>query len=224
MRTKIASLAAIMLLTACQSNGTNYDNNPNTYKGAAIGATIGAVTGAIIGKDEGDKWRKGAIGAGIGAVAGGGFGQYMDQQEAQMRKDLEGSGVEVKRDGDNILLNMPNSITFDTAKSVVKPEFSGTLSSIANVLKQYPQTKVDVVGHTDSVGNEAYNQALSENRARAVVGKLVEFGVDSSRLIPYGMGETTPIADNNTEAGKAQNRRVEVKITPVAQPQIQQQQ
>ena len=146
----------------------------------------------------------------------------MDQQEADMRKELEGSGVQVQRQGDDILLNMPNSITFDTAKSVVKPEFSSTLSSIANVLKQYPQTKVDVVGHTDSVGNEAYNQALSENRARAVVGKLAEFGVDSSRLIPYGMGETAPIADNNTEAGKAQNRRVEVKITPIPQPQIQQ--
>ena len=215
MRKELALVAALGLLTtACQS-GAGYGNNPNTYKGAGIGAAVGGAAGALGGDNDRQSWKRGAIGAGIGALAGAGIGQYMDSQETEMRQELAGTGVEVKRQGDDILLNMPNSITFDFDSSRVKTQFNGTVSDIARILNQYPQTNIEVAGHTDNVGTDSYNQKLSEQRAQAVVTKLISSGVAANRLYHFGRGETQPIASNNTENGRAQNRRVEIKISPI---------
>ena len=197
------------LLTACQ-NGAGYDANQNTYKGAGLGALIGGVTGAATGKGD-DRVKRGAIGAGIGALAAGAVGQYMDRQENQMRQELQGTGIDVKRQGDEILLNMPNSITFGFDSSNVRSEFGGTLNDIAQVLNQYPQTNIEVIG-----GDE-YNKNLSVKRAQAVTSQLISRGVVANRLYAIGMGESNPVASNSNEAGRAQNRRVEVKISPVVQ-------
>lgn len=215
--TKITSiLLCTSLLTACQQ-GSSYDQNPNTYKGAGMGAIIGGAAGAMTGDNERDRWTRGAIGAGIGTVAGGAIGQYMDRQENAMREELQGSGVDVRRDGDDILLNMPNSITFGFNSSVVRQEFNRTLTNVANVLNQYPNTRVEVIGHTDNIGTNEYNQALSVQRAQAVGSRLVNYGVVSDRLYIMGYGETQPLESNDSEVGRAENRRVEIRISPNAQ-------
>ncbi len=202
------------LLSSCQQ-GAGYQQNQNTYKGAGIGAILGGAAGALTGEDSKDRLERGAIGAGIGALAAGGIGQYMDRQENAMRQELAGSGVDVRRDGNDILLNMPNSITFGFDSSNVRSEFNGTLSDVAHVLNQYPETNVEVLGHTDNVGNDSYNKTLSEKRAQAVTTKLINNGVNSNRLYVNGRGESEPVATNDTESGRAQNRRVEVKISPI---------
>lgn len=215
---KAIIISSLALLTACQSTSgydTSYEGNQNTYHGAGIGALAGAAAGALGGDDSGESLKRGAIGAGIGALAGGAIGQYMDRQEADMRKATQGTGIEVKRQGDDILLNMPNSITFDFDSSRVRTEFNGTVRDIANILNQYPETNIEVAGHTDNVGSDSYNQTLSEKRAQAVVTKLISNGVNADRLYQYGRGESQPIASNATENGRAQNRRVEIKISPI---------
>ena len=204
------------LLTACQQ-GSAYDQNPNTYKGAGIGAVIGGAAGALTGDNERERWTRGAIGAGIGTLAGGAAGQYMDRQETAMRDQLQGSGVDVTRQGDDILLNMPNSITFDSNSSVVRSEFNRTITNVAKVLNQYPQSNVEVIGHTDNVGGYEYNQDLSVRRAQAVSTRLINYGVIANRLSVIGRGETQPLESNNTEAGRAENRRVEIRISPITQ-------
>jgi len=201
---------ATTTLAACQ-NGAGYQQNQKTYQGAAAGAAVGGLLGGM------ESSERAAIGAGLGALAGGAIGQYMDRQEREMRQQMQGTGVEVQRQGDNILLNMPNSITFAVDSSTVRPEFGGTLSNLAGVLNQYPQTMIDVIGHTDNTGSTEYNQGLSERRAQAVANQLRDYGVASQRLMILGRGETQPIATNATEAGRAQNRRVEVRISPITQ-------
>lgn len=203
------------LLAACTDNA-GYNQNPNTYKGAGLGAALGAGAGALIGGSP-HRGEGAAIGAVVGTLAGAGIGQYMDRQEAQMRQSLQGTGVEVQRHGDNILLNMPNSITFAFDSSRIRSEFHPTLNNVASVLNQYPQTNVEVIGHTDSTGTTAYNQKLSQERAQSVTTYLKGQGVVPNRLYMIGKGETQPIASNDTEAGRAQNRRVEVRISPVTQ-------
>ena len=208
-RIAIVTVSSLML-AACQQ-GATYQQNPKTYQGAATGAAIGGVLGSL----ESSEYAAG--GAALGALAGGAIGQYMDRQGQAMRSQLQGSGVDVQRQGDNILLNMPNSITFGFDSRTVRPEFEGTLSNVANVLNQYPQTNVQVVGHTDNVGELQYNQNLSERRANAVSTKLRGYGVSNQRLTVMGKGELMPIANNDTDAGRAQNRRVEIKIIPIRQ-------
>ena len=160
------------------------------------------------------------IGAGIGAVAGAGIGAYMDAQERKLREETAGTGVDVIRDGDNLLLRMPSGITFGYDRADVQPQFQPTLNDVASVLAQYPKTYIDVYGHTDSDGSDAYNQTLSERRAQAVANYLVGRGVQSARIGTRGFGETQPIASNATEEGKAANRRVEIKIAPVTEADV----
>ncbi|WDU60244.1 OmpA family protein [Pseudemcibacter aquimaris] len=155
------------------------------------------------------------IGAGIGALAGGGVGYYMDRQEAKLREQLQSTGVQVVRDGDNIILNMPSHITFGSDSSDVSGNFADVLHSVGLVLKEYDKTYVDVLGHTDSSGSNEYNQALSERRASAVAGVLMNEGIIQERIVVRGVGEEYPIADNVTENGKALNRRVEIALSPV---------
>lgn len=206
----VAVLLSASLLAACQQ-GAGYQQNQRTYQGAGAGAAIGGLLGSV------ESSKHAAIGAGIGALAGGAIGQYMDRQEATMRQELQGTGIEVERQGDDILLNIPNNVTFDFDSARVWSQAEGTLNSLAGVLNQYPETMIDVIGYTDNVGSEAYNQKLSERRAQAVANKLRDFGVASQRMMVLGRGEAQPAASNEAESGRAQNRRVEVRVKPKRQ-------
>ena len=185
---------------------------------ATTGAVFGAIAGALLGSatsSKNDRKKGMLIGAGIGALAGGAVGNYMDKQEDELRKQLQGTGVSVTRDGDNIILNMPSNITFDFDSYALKPQFQPTLDSVVLVLNKYESTLITVEGHTDSVGSDAYNQKLSENRALAVSRYLLDKGVKQQRLAAIGRGEQYPIADNSTEQGRALNRRVELTLEPL---------
>lgn len=209
-------LGSVFIVQACTTDPyTGERKVSNTAIGAAIGAAAGAVGGVIVG---GSNKRKAAlIGAGIGTVVGGGVGFYMDQQEKKLRQQLQGTGVQVVRDGDNIILNMPGNITFDTDSTMVKADFMDVLHSVSLVLDEYEKTYVDVMGHTDSTGSDAYNMQLSEGRAQAVASVLTQKGVAPVRLVVRGFGEQYPIASNETAAGRAQNRRVEIALSPVVE-------
>lgn len=206
--------ASAFVLGACTTDPyTGERKAAKAGMGAGIGAAVGALGGVVVG---GSNKRKAAlIGAGVGALAGAGVGAYMDGQEAKLRRQLQGSGVSVTRQGDNIILNMPGNITFDTDSANIKPSFTDVLTSVTLVLKEYNKTYVDVIGHTDSVGSDAYNQALSESRATSVADTLARQGVIRERLVVRGMGKRYPIADNGTANGRALNRRVEIAIVPV---------
>ena len=213
------SLALCALLIGCTTTGTHphgqTNENNSAVIGAVLGAALGVLGGAISAENSGNKRKNALIGAGIGALAGGVIGNYMEQQEALLNQRLQGTGVEVERQGDNILLNMPNSITFDFNKAQVKPDFYGVIRNISDVLNGYPSTYVDVIGHTDSRGSETYNEALSLRRAQAVTDIMMGDGVLSNRLVVRGMGERLPVASNETDAGRAANRRVEILIAPL---------
>ena len=209
-------LGSVFIVQACTTDPyTGEKTVSNTAIGAAIGAAAGAVGGAIVGGSN--KRKSVLIGAGIGTVVGGGVGFYMDQQEKKLREQLQGTGVQVVRDGDNIILNMPGNITFDTDSSVVNANFMDVLHSVSLVLDEYEKTYVDVLGHTDSRGSDSYNMQLSQNRAQAVASVLTSKGVEPARLVVRGYGEQYPIASNDTETGRAQNRRVEIALSPVVE-------
>ncbi|WP_420145281.1 OmpA family protein [Sphingobium sp.] len=215
-----AGLAAMLATTAACT--TDPETGQRSISKAAIGGIGGALGGYLLGDLVGgrnDRTEK-ILGAGIGAVAGAGIGAYMDAQERKLREQTAGSGVDVIRDGDNLLLRMPSGITFAFNKSDVQPQFQPTLNEVASVLAQYPKTYIDVYGHTDSDGADAYNQTLSERRAQAVSSYLVSKGVQSARIGTRGFGESQPIASNATEEGKAANRRVEIKIAPVTESDV----
>ncbi|MEJ7926924.1 OmpA family protein [Sphingobium sp. AN641] len=214
-----AGLAAMLATTACT---TDPNTGQRTISKAAIGGIGGALGGYLLGDLVGgkrDRTEK-IVGAGIGAVAGAGIGAYMDAQERKLREQTAGSGVDVIRDGDNLLLRMPSGITFGYDSATVQPQFQPTLDEVGSVLAQYPKTYIDVLGHTDSDGADAYNQGLSERRAQSVASYLSSRGVQSARIGTRGYGETQPIASNLTEEGKAANRRVEIKIAPVTEADL----
>src|SRR3954471_16911932 len=214
VRAIAATVAVISFLTAC-STVNPYTHEQQTSK-AAKGAGIGAAAGAVVGLlTKGDKLQNALIGAGVGAIAGGGVGYYMDVQEAKLRQKLEGTGVSVTRMGDNITLNMPSSITFALNSADLNAQFFTALDGVSMVLKEYDKTVVEVAGHTDSSGSTQYNQSLSERRAHAVAGYLGSHGVKDQRLMTVGAGETHPVASNDTEQGRAANRRVELTIVPI---------
>jgi outer membrane protein OmpA-like peptidoglycan-associated protein len=194
---------------------TREEKTSSATKGALIGAAAGAVVGLISGDDAVERRQHAMIGAGLGALAGGAIGNYQDRQEAELRAELEGTGVSVVRNGDNITLNMPGNVTFATNSSDLSPAFFDVLNSVGKVLAEYEKTVVEVAGHTDSTGTDAYNQALSERRANSVSAYLRSQGVISQRLITLGMGESRPIADNSTESGRQANRRVEITMVPL---------
>jgi len=186
-----------------------------TAAGAGIGSLVGAGLGAIIANNTGGDGGRGAlIGAGVGLLTGGAIGQYMDDQEAIIRRQLQGSGVSVTRTGNNIVLNMPQDITFAVGRSGLRSNMTKTLNSVALVLNKYNRTLVSIKGHSDSDGSSSYNQTLSENRAQSVSNYLASRRVSRQRLITRGYGETRPIASNNSSTGKAKNRRVEIHIIP----------
>jgi len=212
----LALAGAVSLQAGC-STINPYTGEKQTSK-AGAGAAIGAVTGALIGiatSDSAKERKERALkGAGIGAVAGGGVGYYMDVQEAKLRQKLEGAGVSVTRNGDNIILNMPGNLTFDTDSTTVKSSFRPVLDAVAEVLKEYKSTMIQVAGHTDSTGGDKYNLMLSQQRAQSVANILGSFGVEQVRMDTVGFGETQPIASNGTASGREQNRRVELTLLP----------
>lgn len=206
----------IVALTACMSTDpyTGQQKASNTAKGAGIGALAGAVIGAAT--SSSDDRKKGAlIGAAGGAAIGGGIGFYMDKQEAALRAKLEGTGVRVVREGDNIRLIMPGNVTFGVGRHEVRPEFYPTLESVAIVLKEFNKTAIRIAGHTDSSGSDSYNQTLSEQRAASVGQYLSSHGVSYGRIQVSGYGERYPIASNDTEGGRQANRRVELELVPL---------
>jgi outer membrane protein OmpA-like peptidoglycan-associated protein len=208
---------AAALVAGCQTMDpyTGEQKTSTATKGAAIGAGAGAVLGILTGDDSKERRNRALIGAGVGALAGGAVGSYMDKQEAKLREQLQGTGVSVTRVGDEIVLNMPGNVTFQTDSSDLNPQFFSVLDSVALVLKEYDKTIVEVVGHTDSTGSAEYNQALSERRAATVASYVNARGIDRQRILAFGRGLTQPIADNATAAGRAQNRRVELTLSPI---------
>ncbi|HEU4961340.1 MAG TPA: OmpA family protein [Sphingomonas sp.] len=209
-----AALGAMLATTACVTDPVTGEKHISK---AAIGGLGGAVGGYLLGDLVGgrhDRTEK-IIGAGLGGIAGAGIGAYMDKQERELREKTAGTDVRVTRQGDNLVLNMPSNVTFAYDSATVQPQFQATLDQVAQVLSQYNETYIDVYGHTDSTGSEAYNQQLSERRADSVAAYLESRGVQSARIGTRGFGETQPIAPNDTDAGRAANRRVEIRIVPI---------
>lgn len=206
-----------VFVTGCETLDpyTREEKTSQATKGALIGAAAGAVVGLISGDDAVERRQRALILGGVGALAGGAIGNYQDRQEAKLRAELEGTGVSVTRMGDNITLNMPGNVTFATNSSDLSPAFFDVLNSVGKVLKEFDKTVVEVAGHTDSTGTDAYNQALSERRALSVSSYLTSQGVIQQRLITIGMGESRPVADNSTDVGRQANRRVEITMVPV---------
>ncbi|HHW4678588.1 MAG TPA: OmpA family protein [Xylella sp.] len=216
-------LAAALVLSACATGGSYVQSdqygNPTeqrnrTGRTAAMGAAIGTVAGLLSGNSATKRRQHAMLAAGIGALAGAAIGNYQDRQERALRERTANTGIDVKRDGDNITLNLPDGITFDFGKSTLKPQFYGALKNVASTLRDYNQTMVEVVGYTDSIGSDAVNQRLSEDRAAAVANYLGAQGVQRERMETSGMGKRSPIADNSTEAGRSKNRRVEIHLIP----------
>ena len=215
--TATAVLATVMLGGCATYTGqTNDPNDPNrTRNNALIGAGIGAVAGLLSGGDATERRQRALVGVGVGGLAGGAIGAYQDRQEAELRRQTAGTGIEVSRDGDVIKLNLPDGVTFDFARHDLKPQFYPALNTIASTLKDYDQTIVEVSGHTDSIGSDAANQILSERRANAVSSYLIGQGVVRERFEVVGMGERYPVAGNDTDPGRALNRRVEIRLLPL---------
>ena len=209
-----AALGAVTLLAACEPGAFGPDNpNQNRNQGAAIGAASGAVLGALIKDDNrGDGALVGAI---LGGAVGAGIGYNLDQQERELRRDLD-SGVTITNTGDRLIVSFPEAILFASGSFTVRPGLNNDMASLAQSLQRYPQSTVQIVGHTDSDGDAASNQLLSERRANAVADVLLNQGVPFNRVRTFGRGESQPIASNFTPEGKAQNRRVEIVILPNA--------
>lgn len=217
-KTLIAFSVAAFGLSGCMTYDpyTGEEKTSNATKGSIIGAIGGAAVGAATSSSS-DRGKGALIGAAGGAAVGGGIGYYMDKQEAELRRKLEGTGVRVVRNGDQIELVMPGNITFDTDQSSIKSSFTGVLESVALVLKEFDKTVIQVDGHTDSTGSDSYNQMLSEQRATSVRNFLLNQGIAPARTRATGYGERYPVATNETPAGREQNRRVELTLVPTQQ-------
>ena len=204
-----AAVVSVLTLTGCTTNP--YTGEQQASKAATYGAGAAAVCGLVGAIDSGKHARNAALGCGI---VGAGVGAYMDVQEAKLREQLEGTGVRVVREGDNIRLVMPGNITFQTDSYNLRGDFYPVLNSVGEVLSKYGDTTIRVSGHTDNTGSRSYNQTLSERRAGSVADYLVTREVVRSRMLVQGQGFDQPVADNSTSAGRAQNRRVELYILP----------
>lgn len=209
MKKFIVSALVIATLSGCASlqNEDGSTKKVATYGGGA--AVVGALAGALMGKGKGA-----AIGAAVAGTAGAAYGHYVDNQEAELRKSMSGTGVQVQRDGDALTLVMPGSITFGTGKADIQPGFYQTLGQLSNSFRNYPDNLLIVTGHTDSTGNNDANLALSNRRAEAVAQYLRANGIQAARVNSIGMGSSKPVASNSTVDGRAQNRRVEISLLP----------
>jgi outer membrane protein OmpA-like peptidoglycan-associated protein len=215
MRMKACSALGALLLAAC----TTHADGTQSVNKTAVGAGVGAIAGGVLGNrlDKGNRTRGTIIGAAAGTAAGAGIGYLMDRQEAELREQLASErtdhAIELERVRDDLLkLTLANEISFDFGSAAIKPAFKPTLIKLADVLRKYDRNEITIVGHTDAVGSDSYNQSLSERRAAAVRDELTMRGVPASRLHAIGRGEFEPRADNGTEAGRQLNRRVEILV------------
>src|SRR6056297_1227407 len=210
----LASISALGL-AACTSPAhlDGADPNQRAKQGALMGGLLGAGVGAVF---SDDKVKGAAIGGALGAAGGGVYGSILDKQEAELRQDLGNDDVTITNTGDRLIVTLPQDILFDVDSAQVNPGLRSDLFTVAQNLQSYPDSAVQVVGHTDNTGSADYNQALSERRANAVADVLMNGGVSFGRIQTFGRGENQPVADNLTEAGKARNRRVEIVILPNA--------
>jgi outer membrane protein OmpA-like peptidoglycan-associated protein len=212
----ILSLAGIMALGACTTGPMIPENDPNRQakQGALIGAGLGAITGRLAGGDDvGERNRATVAGALVGAAAGAAIGNQLDKQEAELRQQL-GSDSSVRNTGDRLIVTMPQDILFATDSATLRPDLQRDIRTVASSLRAYPDTRVQVIGHTDNTGDAGYNLDLSQRRASSVAGVLISQGVSSGRIQTFGRGEDQPIASNLTPEGRARNRRVEIVILP----------
>lgn len=217
--TSCVAVASLITVSGCVTDpNTGQQKVSRTAIGAGVGALGGLLIGGLIGGGTGR-----IIGAGIGGLAGGAIGYTMDKQIKELRESTAGSGVDITPtdNGQAILVNLPEGVTFDVGSAALQPGFRATLDQIAQSMNQYPNSLIDVYGHTDSTGSDQFNQTLSENRARTVANYLTMQGVSAARIRSQGFGETMPVADNATEEGRRRNRRVEIKIVPISQEQVQ---
>ena len=220
-KTIIATALLGALLAGCATNPASYGTNPNTNdrtrKGALIGAAVGAVAGVLSGDDAVERRQRALVGAGVGALAGGAVGNYQDRQERALRDSLQGTGVGVVRQGDNIVLTMPDAITFGYDSATLQPQFQPVLNNLATTLSQYNQTVINVAGHTDQRGDANYNLNLSQRRAESVASYLGSRGVTRDRMVVVGRGETQLLCTENSESCWSRNRRVEITLVPITQ-------
>lgn len=211
----LLATSAVMALGACTDPGQLGDpNNPNRNRdqGVLLGAATGAVVGQIIGGDTGST----VAGAALGAVAGGVIGNNLDQQEADLRASLGNDQVQITNTGDRLIVTLPQDILFATNSFAVRPDLQRDLRAVASNLQAYPDSTIQIIGHTDNTGDASFNQTLSVNRANAVADVLLDAGVPVVRINTVGRGETEPVASNLTPEGRAQNRRVEIVILPTS--------
>mgnify|MGYP003633591526 CR=1 FL=1 len=211
----IAASLSTLLLAGCTTNP--YTGERETGKSAIYGLG-GAAAGAIIGaatSGSDDRGKGALIGATVGGAAGAGYGFYADKQEARLRQELQGSGVQVVRNGDNLQLVMPGNITFASGSSDISSSFYTTLNSLVKVFQEFDKNGVEIVGHTDSTGSNDLNMRLSRDRAQSVASYLVNQGISGARISATGAGPSQPIASNSSEQGRAQNRRVEINLRPM---------
>ncbi|MWV12958.1 OmpA family protein [Pseudomonas sp. R-28-1W-6] len=216
----ILTATLVALVSGCASQNpydsqtsTGSDGMSKTAKYGGLGALAGAVAGAAINHD--DRGKGALIGAAVAGAAGAGYGYYVDKQEAELRRSMEGTGVQVERQGDNIQLIMPGNITFATDSADIASNFYTPLNNLATSFRQYEQNSIEIVGHTDSTGSHAYNMGLSQRRAQSVANYLLAQGVNAARVTTRGAGPDQPIASNASEAGRSQNRRVEINLRPL---------
>lgn len=213
--TIVSMSGALLATSACV---TNPETGNRRLSNTAIGAIGGVLGGYLLGDVVGgrnDRTER-ILGAGIGGLAGAAVGRYMDQQEAELRRETAGTGVEVIRQGDELVLRMPSNITFAYDRYDIQPQFQSTLDEVASTLSQYQQTYIDILGHTDSTGSAEYNQGLSERRAESVASYLASRGVNRARMATRGYGENQLLVPvERTEADRAANRRVEIRVVPL---------
>lgn len=217
LRFTVLLTAGSLALSSCQTTNpyTGEAQRSKATTGAVIGGLLGAGIGALSGDDSTDRRQKALAGLGIGALAGAGIGAYMDKQEAELRRELEGTGVGISRNGNSISLIMPGDITFSTGSASISGQFYPTLDSVGKVLNKYDKTLVDITGHTDSVGQRDYNYRLSQSRASSVAGYLQSKQVNAARFQVTGQGPDSPVATNDSEAGRQANRRVTIQLAPL---------
>lgn len=211
-----AALSGVLVLGACTDpGGLNHPDNDKTRQGAALGAGLGAALGVLTGR-KGNKTEAAIKGAVIGGAAGGLIGNSLDRQEQDLRQSIGNDNVQIQNTGDRLIVTLPQDILFGVDSFDVRPDLKRDLNAVAGNLQAYPNSTVQIVGHTDADGDAAYNQGLSEKRANAVADVLLNAGIPYARIQTFGRGENQPVASNLTPEGKAQNRRVEIVILPSA--------
>ncbi len=220
-RTLIAT-SIFALLAGCASNnpydGQQQGQQGNSSNKTAIYGGLGALGGAVVGaatSSKKDRGKGALIGAAVAGAAGAGYGYYVDKQEAELRRSMQGTGIDVQRNGDNLTLVMPGNVTFATDSAAISGNFYGTLNNLAQSFKQYDQNTIEIVGHTDSTGSYQHNMTLSQRRAQSVADYMRNQGVNGMRMNVRGVGPDQPVADNNSAQGRQQNRRVEINLRPI---------